>query len=55
MGVSGETLRQALLQLRPEIYGSIAGDKTELEGLTLCCRPTSRGHRRVHFNQFNEC
>ena len=33
MGVSGETLRQALLQLRPEIYGSIAGDKTELEGL----------------------
>ena len=33
MGVSGETLRQALLQLRPEIYGSIGGDKTELEGL----------------------
>jgi len=33
MGVSGETLRQALLQLRPEIYGSVAGDKTELEGL----------------------
>ena len=33
MGVSGETLRQALLQLRPEIYGSMAGEKTELEGL----------------------
>lgn len=33
MGVSGETLRQALLQLRPEIYGSIGDDKTELEGL----------------------
>jgi hypothetical protein len=33
MGVSGETLRQALLQLQPEIYGSIAGQKTELEGL----------------------
>ena len=33
MGISGETLRQALLQLRPEIYGSIGGDKTELEGL----------------------
>jgi len=33
MGVSGETLRQSLLQLRPEIYGSIGGDKTELEGL----------------------
>ena len=26
-------LRQSLLQLRPEIYGSIGGDKTELEGL----------------------
>lgn len=24
MGVSGETLRNALLQLRPEIYGTIA-------------------------------
>ena len=33
MGVSGETLRQALLQLRPEIYGSIGGYKSELEGL----------------------
>jgi len=33
MGVSGETLREALLQLRPEIYGSIAEDKAELEGL----------------------
>ena len=33
MGVSGETLRQALLQLRPEIYGSIGEEKTEFEGL----------------------
>ena len=33
MGVSGETLRNALLQLRPEIYGSIAEDKAELDGL----------------------
>ncbi|WP_188373201.1 DUF6909 family protein [Winogradskyella haliclonae] len=33
MGVSGETLREALLLLRPEIYGSIADDKAELEGL----------------------
>lgn len=33
MGVSGETLRNALLQLRPEIYGSIGEDKAELEGL----------------------
>lgn len=33
MGVSGATLRQALLSLRPEIYGTIAEEKTELEGL----------------------
>ncbi|MFD0863159.1 DUF6909 family protein [Sungkyunkwania multivorans] len=33
MGVSGETLRNALLQLRPEIYGSIAEEKAELNGL----------------------
>ncbi len=33
MGVSGETLREALLDLRPEIYGSIAGEKVELNGL----------------------
>ncbi|MBO6605374.1 DUF6909 family protein [Psychroserpens sp.] len=33
MGVSGETLRESLLSLRPEIYGSIAEQKAELEGL----------------------
>ncbi len=33
MGVSGETLREVLLQLRPEIYGSIAEEKVELNGL----------------------
>ena len=33
MGVSGETLRESLLILRPEIYGSIAEEKAELEGL----------------------
>ncbi len=33
MGVSGETLRESLLLLRPEIYGSIAEEKAELEGL----------------------
>lgn len=32
-GVSGETLKNALLLLRPEIYGSIAEEKTELNGL----------------------
>ena len=33
MGISGKTLRGALLTLRPEIYGSIAEEKAELEGL----------------------
>lgn len=33
MGISGETLREALLLLRPEIYGSIAEEKVELNGL----------------------
>ncbi len=33
MGVSGETLREALLALRPEIYGTIAEEKVELNGL----------------------
>ena len=33
MGVSGETLREALFSLRPEIYGSIAEEKVELNGL----------------------
>ena len=33
MGVSGDTLREALLSLRPEIYGTIADEKLELNGL----------------------
>mgnify|MGYP003116050096 FL=1 len=33
MGVSGETLRESLLTLRPEIYGTIAEEKVELDGL----------------------
>jgi hypothetical protein len=33
MGISGETLRESLLTLRPEIYGSIAEEKVELNGL----------------------
>lgn len=33
MGISGETLRNALLLLCPEIYGSIGEEKAELEGL----------------------
>ena len=33
MGVSGESLRESLLTLRPEIYGSITEEKIELQGL----------------------
>ncbi len=33
MGMSGKTLRSALLELSPEIYGTIAEDKNELKGL----------------------
>ena len=33
MGVSGESLKNALLQIRPEIYGSIGEEKAELDGL----------------------
>lgn len=33
MGISGDTLREALMTLRPEIYGNIAEEKVELNGL----------------------
>ena len=63
MGVSGDTLREALLSLRPEIYGSIAEDKVELNGLLYVierlpigieeCRfinlTSDEGYSRSHF------
>lgn len=63
MGVSGESLREALLLLRPEIYGSIAEKKTELNGLLYVldrlpigieeCRfinlISDEGYRKSHF------
>ncbi|MEN2398495.1 hypothetical protein GKZ90_0001785 [Flavobacterium sp. MC2016-06] len=33
MGVSGDSLRESLLALRPEIYGNIGEEKVELNGL----------------------
>jgi Family of unknown function (DUF6909) len=33
MGISGNTLKNALLTLQPEIYGSISEEKIELDGL----------------------
>jgi len=63
MGVSGETLREALLILRPEIYGTIAEEKIELsgllyvidrlpEGIEECCfinLTSDEGYKNSHF------
>ncbi|MDR9400864.1 MAG: hypothetical protein RI558_05530 [Psychroflexus sp.] len=43
MGVSGKTLRESLLTLRPEIYGTIAEDKVELNGLLYVVERLPRG------------
>ena len=49
MGVSGETLRKSLLSLRPEIYGSIAEDKTELNGLVYVIERLPEGIEECQF------
>jgi hypothetical protein len=49
MGVSGETLRKALLQLRPEIYGSIAEDRAELNGLVYIIERLPEGIEECQF------
>ncbi len=63
-GVSGESLRNALLQLRPEIYGTVAEEKAELNGLIYVlerlpegieqCRyinlTSDEGYGKSHFN-----
>ncbi len=49
MGVSGETLRNALLQLRPEIYGSIAEDKAELQGLNYVLQRLPEGIEQCRY------
>jgi len=63
-GVSGESLKNALLQLRPEIYGSIAEEKAEFNGLIYVlerlpegieqCRfinlTSDEGYAKSHFN-----
>ncbi|AVR44850.1 hypothetical protein C7S20_05980 [Christiangramia fulva] len=49
MGVSGETLRESLLTLRPEIYGSVADDKAELEGLLYVIDRLPRGIEECRF------
>ncbi len=49
MGISGETLRKSLLSLRPEIYGSIAEDKTELNGLVYVIERLPEGIEECQF------
>ena len=49
MGVSGETLRKSLLLLRPEIYGSIAEEKVELNGLIYIIERLPEGIEECQF------
>jgi hypothetical protein len=49
MGVSGETLREALLTLRPEIYGTIAETKVELSGLQYVIERLPEGIEECSF------
>lgn len=48
-GVSGEALKNALLQLRPEIYGSIAEEKAELNGLVYVLDRLPQGIEQCRF------
>jgi len=49
MGISGETLRKSLLLLRPEIYGSIAEERTELDGLVYVIERLPEGIEECQF------
>ena len=48
-GVSGNALRNALLLLRPEIYGSIAEEKAELNGLIYVLERLPKGIEQCRF------
>lgn len=48
-GVSGETLRNALLQLRPEIYGTLAEEKAEFNGLIYVLERLPEGIEECRF------
>lgn len=49
MGISGVTLREALLLLRPEIYGSIGEEKAELDGLLYVIDRLPQGIEECRF------
>lgn len=48
-GVSGEALKNALLVLRPEIYGSVAEEKAELNGLIYVLERLPEGIEQCRF------
>ena len=48
-GVSGESLKNALLQLRPEIYGAIGEEKAELNGLIYVLERLPRGIEQCRY------
>nr|WP_299071540.1 hypothetical protein [uncultured Allomuricauda sp.] len=48
-GVSGNALRNALLLLRPEIYGSVADEKAELNGLIYVLERLPEGIEECQF------
>ncbi len=49
IGISGETLCESLLELRPEIYGSIAEEKIELNGLLYVKERLPEGIEQCRF------
>ncbi len=49
MGTSGETLRNSLLLLQPEIYGNLNGDQVELSGLTYVLDRLPEGIEECQF------
>ena len=48
-GVSGEALKNALLLLRPEIYGSVGEEKAELNGLIYVLERLPKGIEQCRF------
>lgn len=48
-GVSGEALKSALLLLRPEIYGSIAEERVELDGLVYVLERLPEGIEQCRY------
>src|SRR3990172_3909286 len=49
MGISGDSLRESLMALRPEIYGKIAEDKVELNGLLYVIERLPTGIEECRF------